>query len=475
MLPALLIAAAAVGEIPITSSSPQAVQAFRNGREKALNFQIPESIEQFKKALALDPTFVQAQAWLGKVTPGASGLTQLEKATQAAASLSPAERKSVEVLLAERRGEDERVRTLKREIADLAPGDWLAQFQLGVQSFYDRKSQATILYMTKALQLNPRAAEAYNYRGYTLASQGQFEEGLADLRKCVELNPQEPNSWDSYGEVLMLAGRFDEAEKNFAKSAQMAPDNWMSWVGIAYARFFRGDYDGGRSAALSAKRYISQASDELAVDLTVAWSYLGQGKSKEALAVLDDVEKRARQTMNEYQFAWVAFERAEMFLELGRFKEASDQIEVARGRGSVGKLTGAEQNKLRRATLVLEARIAAALSQPDAADRALDQLQAELANAPSNFELRSTVHYATGLAQVARRNSEKAAKSFALCARTDFLCRRDLLEAQLRSGATAAAEDTRAGILAANVRDDVHRGGDPDYLYVATRLRGGRR
>jgi tetratricopeptide (TPR) repeat protein len=473
MLLALLVAVTAAAEVPITSSSSQAVQAFRAGLDKAINFQIPEATELFKKALALDPGFVQAQAWLGKMTPGVAGQTQLEKAVQAAALLSPAERKSVEVLLAERRGEEEKAGKLKREIAELAPGDWMAQFQLGVQSYVEHKSQLTLLYMTKTVELNPRVSMAYVYRGEIYVSQGQYEQGLADLRKCVELTPEEANSWDSYGEVLMIAGRYAEAETNFAKAAQMAPDSWMTWLGLGYTRFFRGDYDGGRAAALSAKKYIVRAIDELAVDLTVAWSWLGQGNSKEALAVLDDVEKRAQKPLNDHSLTWVAFERAEMFTELGRHKEAAEQLEVARARATAGKLSGGDLNRFRRASLILDARLAVASNQPEAADRALAQLQSDLASSPSNAELRATVHYAEGLVQVARGEPERAAQIFALCSSSSYICRRYLLEAQLQSGSKTAADDTRARILAANYRDMVHRGDDPEYLYVVSRLRGG--
>ncbi|TMA20167.1 MAG: tetratricopeptide repeat protein [Deltaproteobacteria bacterium] len=160
----------------------------------------------------------------------------MERAVSLAGPLSPAERKSIEAILAERKGEDEKVRLLKREIADLAPNDWLAQLQLGVQSFYDHKSQATILYLNNAIKLNPSAAEAYNYLGYVLAQQGQYDDGIKAVRKFVELKPLEPNSYDSLGEVLLLAGRYDQAESAFARSAEMAPDNWMSWIGVAYAR-----------------------------------------------------------------------------------------------------------------------------------------------------------------------------------------------------------------------------------------------
>src|SRR2546428_1744839 len=111
----LLFAAALQGEIPITTRSTEAAAAFRAGREKALNFQNVEAADLFRKALAADPDFPLALAWSGKITPGPPGIAQVERAVSLAAPLSPAERKSIEAILAERKGEDEKVRRLQTE------------------------------------------------------------------------------------------------------------------------------------------------------------------------------------------------------------------------------------------------------------------------------------------------------------------------------------------------------------------------
>ena len=470
MIPSLLLFAAALqGEIPVTTKSTEAAAAFRAGREKALNFQNVEAAELFRKALAADPDFPLALAWSGKIAPGPQGLAQVERAVSLAGPLSPAERKSIEAILAERKGEDEKVRLLKREIADLAPNDWLAQLQLGVQSFYDHKSQATILYLNKAIKLNPSAAEAYNYLGYVLAQQGQYDDGIKAVRKFVELKPLEPNSYDSLGEVLLLAGRYDQAESAFARSAEMAPDNWMSWIGVAYARFLRGNFAGGRESAAAARKYVTRAPDKLAIDLTLAWSWLAEGNAEAALKEIDAIEAQARKT--DFDYAWAAFERAEMLHEAGREVEATKQLEQARLRGSKGTLTGAEQNRLRRAGLVLQARIGAASSKPRDAEQALAALDGDLKAAPSNADLRGMVHYAKGLVALSHGDPRQAIESFKLCPETDYDCRRDLISAQQQAGQAAAAAETRSRLLRANARDNIHRGADPAYLFVSSRLK----
>ncbi|MBS2021983.1 MAG: hypothetical protein JST92_06205, partial [Deltaproteobacteria bacterium] len=278
---------AALSNLPITTKAPAAIPWFRLGQKKALNFELQAATEALHKALALDPDFAQALAWLGRCEADATGLAHLERAVALAQKLPETERLSVEALLAERRGDDETVRTLRRKLADLAPNDWLTQLQMGVQAFYDHKSQAAIVFLNRAVALRPELAEPYIYLGYTLALQGDSEAGVRAARRQVELQPDEPNAHDSLGEVLLLVDRVEEAEKAFLHAAELSSDPWMMWMGVAYCRFVRGDFKGAQAAVASGKKSTWRRSDEFATDLVAAWGHWLAGEPDEALAVLD--------------------------------------------------------------------------------------------------------------------------------------------------------------------------------------------
>ncbi len=469
-IPLLLALPMIAGEIPVTSRSPEARRLFLQGREKALNFDTSEATVLFRKSLALDPDFPLALAWMGKLLQGPEGVAMVERAASVARQqdFTDLEKMTVDVLLAEHKGEDEKVRKLRRELADRAPEDWLAQFQLGVQSVYDHKSQAAILYLSKALKLNPKAAEAYNYLGYVLVQQGQIEEGIAKVKKFVELKPQESNSWDSLGEVLLAAGKLDEAENAFSKASTLSPEDWMSWMGVAYSRFFRGDWSGGRAACTDAEKYITRAPDKLAVGLVLAWSFLAQGKGDEALRGLDAIEKEALARKNDFASAWTALERAEMLVEMHRFDDANRQLALAATRGASSKVSGEERNRLRRSALVVQARAGTA----GMAEKALAQLQGELAAAPSNTDLRGLVRFSEGLVAMAQGQPEQAIESLSKCPDTLFQCRLELAKAQAQAGFKALADETLRKLGQANFRDSLHRGEDPSYLYVSAALKG---
>ena len=78
---------AAAQEIAITSKSPEAIDHFKKGRTLLENVRNSEAADEFKQALALDPDFVSARAYLGVATPGAEGLKELEQANSSASAL----------------------------------------------------------------------------------------------------------------------------------------------------------------------------------------------------------------------------------------------------------------------------------------------------------------------------------------------------------------------------------------------------
>jgi tetratricopeptide (TPR) repeat protein len=473
--PAKAVAGPLPGPISVTSRSPEAVQLFLAGRDKALNFQPGAAVELLNRALALDPDFALALAWLGRCQGGPEGLVLAERAARLAASVPEAERLQVEVLLAERHGDDEAQRRLKRQLADLAPNDWLALFLLGVQSQYDHKSQATLLYLNRAVALNPQLAEAYNYLGFVQAQQGMREEGIASARKFVALKPDEPNAHDALGEVLLLVGAFDESEVEFKRALELDPRTWMAAAGLAYARAFRGDFAGARAATALGRKAALLPRERQALLLVDAWGFLAEGKPAEALDAIDQLERDGADRKDAAEQARAHLQRARVSAELGRLDLARAQ--VARSREHLARTpAGEEQVQLRRAVLVFEATLAAKAQLPAAGARAVAALEEELRTAPSNSDLRAAVHYARGLQALAARDPARAADSFALCPEEAVRCREKLAEAHDLAGEHQAAEEARDRLQRLWLRDNLHRGEDPESLYYRARLGvGGRK
>ena len=81
--------------------------------------------------------------------------------------------------------------------------------------------EAAVSDYSRALALEPRAAEVYNYRGSTYFKLGQFAKSVADFDRFLELKPSEkPGHWRR-GISLYYAGRYEEGQKQFEGCATL--------------------------------------------------------------------------------------------------------------------------------------------------------------------------------------------------------------------------------------------------------------
>ena len=92
--------------IPVTSANPDAAAAFETGRDFADNVRVPEAIDQFQKAIRMDPDFALAHAYLGSALTGAEGLAELDRAVALSAKLPVAERDLIGAMATRRRGDE---------------------------------------------------------------------------------------------------------------------------------------------------------------------------------------------------------------------------------------------------------------------------------------------------------------------------------------------------------------------------------
>ena len=212
------ITLAKTAEVSITSTSPEAVVAFRQARDLLDNVRVAEGAAGMKQAIVLDEGFALAHAYLGSVTPGAEGLKELEKASQLGSRLPEPERLEIQALLTGARGEELKSRAAWAKVAQMAPGDWHVQFTLGNVYTGERKWDQAAAALERATELNPQAGTAYNSLGYVYLTQDKKEQAIAAFKKYTELQPQEPNPYDSLAEAQMAANHLDDAEAIFQKA-----------------------------------------------------------------------------------------------------------------------------------------------------------------------------------------------------------------------------------------------------------------
>lgn len=170
----------------------EAYQEYLRGRH-AWNRWSPEgfaqAIEHFERAIDRDPAFASAWAGLADGLGAAGYFGHLPAGRAMPRAVAAAERAiAIDASLAEGH-------------AALAMARFFWQWDFtGAREAFDR-----------AFSLNPHYALARVYRSLFFASQGQFDESVAEARRAEQADPLSPVSVSSVGWALLFAGRIDEA------------------------------------------------------------------------------------------------------------------------------------------------------------------------------------------------------------------------------------------------------------------------
>src|SRR5215217_1392208 len=160
---------------------------------------LAESIEEFKKAIALDPKFPRVHYYLG--------LTYLYK--DGAARLPDA------------------VEEFKIELT-ANPEEYFANFYLGILYIMERKWEPAIALLEKAASKQPNNPDPYFHLGQAYQGAGKHKEAIEVLQKTIALNPslahndyQVTTAHYRLGQSLIKVGRTAEGEKELQISADL--------------------------------------------------------------------------------------------------------------------------------------------------------------------------------------------------------------------------------------------------------------
>jgi tetratricopeptide (TPR) repeat protein len=93
-------------------------------------------------------------------------------------------------------------------------------FNLGLQSSMVNKK---IHYFTKALELNPRLAIAYDKRGRFYYFQENYDKMMYDFYKFTALRPANPEGYRMLGLAHMRLGNLDVAIDKFSQAVELEP------------------------------------------------------------------------------------------------------------------------------------------------------------------------------------------------------------------------------------------------------------
>ncbi len=187
-----------------------------------------------------------------------------------------------------------------------------------VKFCYDWDVKGVEEYYKRAIELDPNLALARWWYGYFLASQGRFDEGIAELKHAVRLDPLSPKMTTSVAIVYNLSAQYDSALTYVRRAADIDSNDVSVIMAKTDIYLRQGRYT---DAIREAERGVSLGHlPPCLKDLTIAYALSGQ-------------TDKARETLSRFleaagdDFTPVAI--AEVYCALGDREQAFEYLEKA--------------------------------------------------------------------------------------------------------------------------------------------------
>lgn len=257
---------------------------------------LKKSVEYFNLALDKDPNYAAAYAGIAS-----SYVLYPEYSINAPREVVP------------------KAKTMARRALELDDNLAEAHTALGYALLtYDRNFEEARIHLTRAIELNPNYATAYQWYtdGYLVAF-GKTDEAIDYIKKAHEIDPSSLIINIQMGLCYVYARDYDEAEEQFRKTIELDP-NWYlgHWfLGMTYE--LKGNLKGASAEYQRAK----ELTDDPYLLAHIAHVEAAQGRREEALKIIEHMKQLATQRyVPAYAFAIA-------YIGVGQKEEALNMLE----------------------------------------------------------------------------------------------------------------------------------------------------
>lgn len=262
----------------------EAYELYLKGRyfwEKRTGEEMEKAIDNFQKAIQVDPEFALAYAGMadGYATLGWYGFVPREIASQKA--IEAAEKAlQIDPTLSEAQVSLGNVRI-----------NFLWDWQAAKKSF------------ERAIELNPSNAEAHHQYAHLIAQQGHLQDGIAEMRRALELEPLSVVISSCLGQVLYFAHQYDEAIEELEKAIEIDPSYKEPYGTLGMIYLKKGQFE--KAIAMLEKGATSSTFKTRMIG-ALGYAYALQGKKDEAQKMLQELRELAeKQHVDPCFRAWI--------------------------------------------------------------------------------------------------------------------------------------------------------------------------
>lgn len=326
-------------EIPITTSSKEALKYFTQGRDLAEDIEFITAAPFFDKAIAKDPGFAMAYLYRSMSGGGAKVAQEnMDKAVSLADKVSEGEKLVILSYQAGNDGNAEKQKEYLDQLVKLFPSDKRAQLLAGNYFYNNYNYSKALPYLEKATELDKNFAIAYNMIGYCQSALTNYTAAEKAFQTYIKLKPTKANPYDSYAELLLTMGKYDESIAQYKKAVEIDPVNFgASLLGIGHNYIFKGNY---KEARKYYQEYFDKApavSGKMASLYWKATSYVHEGDIDNAIMTFAERGTLAEKENLPASAIWSSAFQGQILTETGKpaegmkyYKKASDMLEKAK-------------------------------------------------------------------------------------------------------------------------------------------------
>jgi tetratricopeptide (TPR) repeat protein len=131
------------------------------------------------------------------------------------------------------------------EIIGKDPNNGVAYFKRG-KAYLDYRTDArdldrAIADLTKAIEIDPKYADAYNQRGIAFRRNEDFARAIADQSKAIEINPSFARAYSSRGDTYQQQKNYDRAFADYNKAIELDPAYVVTYFNRAFTHVLKDD------------------------------------------------------------------------------------------------------------------------------------------------------------------------------------------------------------------------------------------